>query len=108
MANFAVLLLLPLALSTTTFAAERFLRGSEEASPNLHYYESFKGPDPYDHLASLKRSTWRRFRVRTGDRYLGGQKWEHYLCFEQHPGWPKAIKLSAIHLASTVHKSLWS
>ena len=38
--------------------------------------------------------------MRTGDRYLGGQKWEHYLCFEQRPEQAKAIKLSMIHLAS--------
>ena len=24
---------------------------------------------------------WAEFRVRTGDRYLGGERWEHYLAF---------------------------
>jgi hypothetical protein len=38
--------------------------------------------------------------VRTGDRYLGGQIWEHYLGFEPHPASDKAIKLSLFHLAS--------
>jgi len=40
------------------------------------------------------------FKWRTGDRYLGGEQWEHYLCFEEHPGQAKVIKLSMIHLAS--------
>jgi len=31
------------------------------------------------------------FRFRTGDRYLGGQVWEHYLAFELQQTWIKAI-----------------
>jgi hypothetical protein len=132
MANFVFLLLFPLALSATSFAAERSLHGSQETSPNLHYYESFKGPDRTITWRAWKEVPGGAFRVRTGDRYLGGQKWEHYLCFEQRPEQAKAIKLSMIHLASesvedvllgpgsrygilkvtnnkmTVHKGLWS
>jgi len=90
-ANFAVLLLLPLNVSATTFAAER---------PHIRYYKSFKGPDH-----TITWQAWREvpggaFRWRTGDRYLGGEQWEHYLCFEEHPGQAKAIKVSMIHLAS--------
>jgi hypothetical protein len=100
MAYFPVLLLLPSALSATTFAAERPLHGSHETPPNIRYYGSLKGPD--------RTITWRPWKevpggalsVRTGDRYLGGQKWEHYLCFAQHLGGAKTIKLSTIHLAS--------
>jgi hypothetical protein len=40
------------------------------------------------------------FRVRTGERYLGGQVWEHYLGFEEYPASVKAIKLSMIRLGS--------
>jgi hypothetical protein len=49
--------------------------------------------------------TWRpwqeraEFRVRTGDRYLGNQRWEHYLGFELYRPSPKKIKISRIHLA---------
>jgi hypothetical protein len=39
------------------------------------------------------------FRVRTGDRYLGHEQWEHYLGFEEHPSSAKEIKLSMIRLA---------
>ena len=52
--------------------------------------------------------TWKRwqempggdFRIRTGDRYLGHGKWQHYLVFEQSRVSVKAIKLSMIHLGS--------
>ena len=60
--------------------------------------DSFQGPD--------RTITWRpwqerpEFRVRTGDRYLGHEQWEHYLGFEEHPSSAKEIKLSMIHLAS--------
>jgi hypothetical protein len=40
------------------------------------------------------------FRIRTGDRYLGHGKWQHYLVFEQSRVSVKAIKLSMIHLGS--------
>ena len=90
-ANFAVLLLLPLNVSATTFAAER---------PHIRYYKSFKGPDRTITWQAWKEVPGSAFRWRTGDRYLGGERWEHYLCFEQHPGQAKAIKLSMIHLAS--------
>jgi hypothetical protein len=91
-ADFPVLLLPVLAVSATTFAAAE--------RPHIQYYKSTKGPD--------RTITWRAwteapgggFRWRTGDRYLGGEQWEHYLCFEQHPGQDKAIKLSMIHLES--------
>ena len=40
------------------------------------------------------------YRVRTGDRYLGGKVWEHYLGFEQRPGLDKSIKLFMIRLGN--------
>ena len=90
-ADFAVFLFLPLTVSATTFAA---------GQPRIRYYKSFKGPDRTITWQAWKEVPGCTFRVRTGDRYLGGQEWEHYLCFEQHPGQAKAIKLSMIHLAS--------
>jgi hypothetical protein len=77
MKYFVLLLVLPLALSAPATATDRTI-------------------------------TWRAwkevpeggFRVRTGDRYLGGQEWEHYLGFEQHAASVKAIKLYMIHLGS--------
>src|SRR4029077_1751710 len=58
------------------------------------------------HAANADRTiTWRRwqewpeFRVRTGDRYLGQQRWEHYLGFELYQPSAKKIKISMIYLA---------
>ena len=39
------------------------------------------------------------FRVRTGDRYLGGGRWEHYLGFELYRPNAKKINISMISLA---------
>ena len=73
-------------------------------SPTVRHYkssrEAFNGPD--------RTITWRpwhespdgHFQFRTGDRYLGGQVWEHYLGFELQQTSIKAIKLSMIRLAS--------
>jgi hypothetical protein len=42
---------------------------------------------------------WAEFRVRTGDRYLGHARWEHYLGFELYRPSAKKIKISMIYLA---------
>jgi hypothetical protein len=42
---------------------------------------------------------WAEFQVRTGDRYLGGARWEHYLGFELYKPSSKKIKISMISLA---------
>ena len=50
--------------------------------------------------------TWRSWqqlpayevRIRTGDRYLGGENWGHYLAFELAPESQKVVKVSSIHL----------
>jgi hypothetical protein len=42
---------------------------------------------------------WAEFRVRTGDRYLGNKRWEHYLGFELYRPSAKKIKISMIYLA---------
>ena len=43
---------------------------------------------------------WAEFRVRTGDRYLGGERWEHYLAFGLYQPSNKRIKISMIYLAT--------
>src|SRR5215831_2617022 len=63
-------------------------------------YATFKGPDRTITWQAWKEVPEGAFRWRTGDRYLGEEQWEHYLCFEQHPGQAKAIRLSMIHLES--------
>jgi hypothetical protein len=40
------------------------------------------------------------YRVRMGNRYLGGERWEHYLGFELHKPNAKKIKISMIYLAA--------
>jgi hypothetical protein len=45
---------------------------------------------------------WAEFRVRSGDRYLGGERWEHYLAFGLYRPSAKKIKISMIYLATEV------
>ena len=62
--------------------------------------EAFEGPDRTITWRAWHQSPKGDFRFREGDRYLGGQVWEHYLAFELHSASPGAIKLSMIHLGS--------
>jgi hypothetical protein len=41
---------------------------------------------------------WAEFRVRAGDRYLGGEHWEHYLAFGLYRPSSKKIRISMISL----------
>jgi len=72
--------------------------------PTVRHYkssrEAFEGPDRTITWRAWKEASGGEFRVRTGDRYLGGQVWEHYLAFELHSASPGEIKLSMIHLGS--------
>jgi hypothetical protein len=89
--NFAFFLFLTWVVSATAFAAKR---------PHIQYYRSFEGPDRTITWRVWKEAPGGAFRWRTGDRYLGGLQWEHYLCFELLPGNAQAVELSMIHLAS--------
>jgi hypothetical protein len=104
MKYFAVFILLALTLTPNAFGAGRPLpppgmppSGPKEPKEHRHRVE---GTD--------RTITWRRwqdmpggdFRIRSGDRYLGHGKWQHYLVFEQSRVSVKAIKLSMIHLGS--------
>src|ERR1700756_195681 len=62
--------------------------------------QAFNGPDRTITWRPWQRSPKGDFRFRTGDRYLGGQLWEHYLGFEEYRASVKAIKLSMIRLSS--------
>ena len=77
---------------------------SATAKPPIVRYETrsetFKGPDRTITWRPWQQSPKGDFRFRTGDRYLGGQLWEHYLGFEQYRASVKAIKLSMIRLGS--------
>jgi hypothetical protein len=92
-------LLVPLALSAPAIATERPLHGL----PATRHYESsretFSGPDRTITWRAWKEAPGGEFRVRTGDRYLGHGRWEHYLGFEEHHSSSKEIKISMIHLA---------
>src|SRR3984893_19365057 len=78
---------------------------SASATPPIvrHYKsssEAFEGPDRTITWRAWKEASGGEFRVRTGDRYLGGQVWEHYLGFELYRASVKPIKLSMIRLGS--------
>jgi hypothetical protein len=104
MKYFAMLMLVPLSLVPNALGAERPLPppGMPPSAPQ----------EPKEHKHRVEGTdrtiTWRRwqempgadYRVRTGDRYLGHSKWEHYLVFEQSPGSVKRIRFSLIRLAS--------
>jgi hypothetical protein len=72
--------------------------------PTVRHYASSsaapKGPDRTITWRPWHQSQGGDFRFRTGDRYLGGQSWEHYLAFEQFRTSNKATKLSMIRLGS--------
>ena len=72
--------------------------------PTVRHYKSsrevFNGPDRTITWRPWHQSPDGHFRFRTGDRYLGGQVWEHYLGFELYRASVKPIKLSMIRLGS--------
>jgi hypothetical protein len=74
--------------------------------PTVRHYkssrEAFEGPDRTITWRPWHQSPEGNFHFRTGDRYLGGQVWEHYLGFEQYRAPVKPIKLSMIRLGSEV------
>jgi len=102
MKYFVVFMLVPLTLDSNAFGAERPLPvpGMRPSVPEEEHRQRVEGPD--------RTITWRRwqemprgdFRVRTGDRYLGHDKWQHYLVFEESRACMKRIRFSLIHLAS--------
>jgi len=105
--KYFALLVVPLIMALNAFGAGRPLPPPgmppsvpEEPKEHREHRERAEGPD--------QTITWRRwqelpgsnFRTRTGDRYLGHGKWQHYLAFEQSPASTKRIKYSQIRLGS--------
>jgi hypothetical protein len=91
------------------FALFLFVLSTLSASatpPTVRHYkssrEAFNGPDRTITWRERHQSPEGNFRFRTGDRYLGGQVWEHYLAFEQYRASVKPIKLSMIRLGNEV------
>ena len=85
------------------YFALRFINRIRQPPTVRHYKssrEAFEGPDRTITWRAWKEASGGEFRVRTGDRYLGGQAWEHYLGFELYRASVKPIKLSMIHLGS--------
>jgi hypothetical protein len=87
-------------VSTAAFAVENLPPGW---TPRIvSYFHSsggtLKGPDRTITWGAWKKVPGVESEVRTGDRYLGGTKWEHYLGFKQHRTSTKAIKLFMIRL----------
>jgi hypothetical protein len=62
--------------------------------------QAFNGSDRTITWKPWHQSPQGEYRFRTGDRYLGHEVWEHYLCFEQNRSSLKAVKLSRIHLGN--------
>jgi hypothetical protein len=94
-------LLVAVAVSATAAAAGKL----SAQTPLIVSYsdsstESFEGSDRTITWHAWKEVPGAEFNVRTGDRYLGGQKWEHYLAFERHRASVKAIKLFMIRLGA--------
>jgi hypothetical protein len=101
------------AVSSMAPAADPPPDGVLGTPPSVRHYESSK--KVYRGAGADRTITWRawkeapggEYRVRTGDRYLGGQVWEHYLGFEQRPGLDKSIKLFMIRLGDEdVHEDV--
>jgi hypothetical protein len=91
MKYFAPVLLVLSVLSTTAIP-----RNAQFISPD----KKFSGADHTITWRAWQQNENDEFRFRTGDRYLGGAVWEHYLGFEQHRTSSKAIKLCMIRLGN--------
>src|ERR1700733_13610328 len=91
------------------FALFLFVFGTvsvDAVPPSVRHYPSsrevFNGPDHTITWRAWKETSGGAFRVRTGDRYLGGQVWEHYLGFEQDRASMNPIQFSMIRLGSEI------
>jgi hypothetical protein len=99
--------LLPLKFVITYFALLFVALASLSASaaqPTVRRYasarEAFKGPDHTITWRAWQQNREFSYRFRTGDRYMGGQVWEHYLGFEEYRSANTLIKLSMICLGN--------
>jgi TIR domain len=60
--------------------------------------QQYQAPDRNITWRSWQQLPAYEVRIRTGDRYLGGENWAHYLGFELAATSQKVIKVSLIHL----------
>jgi hypothetical protein len=86
------------------FALFLFVLWTMSAAPSMGEDKSagqaFNGPDRTITWKPWHQSRQGAYRFRTGDRYLGGRVWEHYLCFEQNRSSSKGIKLFMIRFGN--------
>ena len=66
-------------------------------APDYHH-QQYQSPDRNITWHSWQQLPAYEVRIRTGDRYLGGQNWAHYLGLELAATSQKVIKVSLIHL----------
>jgi TIR domain len=70
-----------------------------QPAPASHYdQQQYQDPDRTIAWRSWQQLPEYEVRIRTGDRYLGGENWAHYLGFELAATSQKVIKVSLIHL----------
>jgi hypothetical protein len=63
-----------------------------------HQDQQYQDPDRTITWRSWQQLPAYEVRIRTGDRYLGGENWAHYVGFELAATSQKVIKVSLIHL----------
>jgi hypothetical protein len=70
-----------------------------QPAPASHYdQQQYQDPDRTIAWRSWQQLPEYEVRIRTGDRYLGGENWAHYLGFELAATSQKVIRVSLIHL----------
>jgi hypothetical protein len=104
MKSFAALMLVPLTLAPNAFGTGIPLP-PPGMPPSVHEQRAEHGQKVEGSDRTITWKAWQKmpggdYRVRTGDRYLGHGKWQHYLAFEQSPACMKRIKFLLIRLAS--------
>jgi hypothetical protein len=60
--------------------------------------QQYREPDSIITWHSWQELPAYEVKIRTGERYLGGENWGHYLAFELAPTTQKVVKISSIHL----------
>jgi hypothetical protein len=67
--------------------------------PAPHYHhQQYQDPDPAITWHGWQQLPAYGVRIRTGDHYLGGENWAHYLRFELAATSQRVVKVSLIHL----------
>ena len=72
-------------------------RRIESPAPASHD-QQYREPDSSIAWHSWQELPANEVKIRTGERFLGGGNWGHYLTFELAPKSQKVVKISSIHL----------